>query len=207
MDLISLFSMSFIIALSGALMPGPLLAAVMNESLRNGSKAGPLMTLGHAIPELIIVALIAMGLTYIMNIQVIIKSIALLGSAVLFFFGISMIFNARNTHALQHTPQQSSCSWMVIRGLVMSITNPYWSLWWLTVGGGLIISAQKSGLIGLAIFFSGHIIADLAWYTFVSISLAKSKKLISPNVYRWIIMLCGGILVIFALLFLKELTC
>ena len=55
MEYFFIFMTSFVIALSGALAPGPLLAACISESTKHGFKSGPLMILGHAILEIIMV--------------------------------------------------------------------------------------------------------------------------------------------------------
>lgn len=58
--LFTIFASSFIIALSGALMPGPLLTATISESSERGFIAGPMMIAGHAILELgLVIALLA----------------------------------------------------------------------------------------------------------------------------------------------------
>ena len=61
MSYFSIFLISFTVALSGALMPGPLLAAVIYESTRHGFKTGPLFVLGHAMLEVLMVTFIILG--------------------------------------------------------------------------------------------------------------------------------------------------
>jgi hypothetical protein len=53
--LLTIFASSFVIALSGALMPGPLLTATISECSQRGFIAGPLLITGHAILELVLV--------------------------------------------------------------------------------------------------------------------------------------------------------
>ena len=60
--LITIFSTSFMIALSGALMPGPVLTVTVSESTRRGALAGPLMMLGHGILELALIMALFAGL-------------------------------------------------------------------------------------------------------------------------------------------------
>ena len=59
MTLVVIFFSSFMIALSGALMPGPLLTVTISEATRRGTVAGPLMILGHGILELALVLRLA----------------------------------------------------------------------------------------------------------------------------------------------------
>ncbi|MEM2309938.1 MAG: LysE family transporter, partial [Candidatus Bathyarchaeia archaeon] len=62
LDLLGIASLSFIAALSGAIVPGPVFALVVSESLRAGKIAGPLIVLGHFIIEWIIIFMIFLGL-------------------------------------------------------------------------------------------------------------------------------------------------
>ena len=53
---------SFILALSGALMPAPLLTVTVAEAAQRGVRAGPLIITGHAILELLLVVAVIKGL-------------------------------------------------------------------------------------------------------------------------------------------------
>src|SRR3972149_5217323 len=48
----------------------------------------------------------------------------------------------------------------VADGIIASISNPYWSLWWATIGLGYLALSSGQGLTGVAFFFAGHILAD-----------------------------------------------
>ena len=61
MSFLVLFFSSFVVALSGALMPGPLLAVTLGNSPHYGWKFGPLAILGHGILELGLVSLVFLG--------------------------------------------------------------------------------------------------------------------------------------------------
>ena len=47
-----LFVMGFLTGLSGAVIPGPLFAFVVSDTLKKGFISGPLSALGHVIVEL-----------------------------------------------------------------------------------------------------------------------------------------------------------
>ena len=49
----------------------------------------------------------------------------------------------------------------------MSAANPYWLIWWLTIGRGYDMFSMKYGWLGVALFFIGHILATspgTPWY-------------------------------------------
>ncbi len=203
MELISIFFASFTIALSGALMPGPLLAAVVYNTVRHGVVSGPLMIVGHAIIEIVMLAVIVFGLGYIVNNPIFVKVIYLAGSALLLYFGISMLLSLRNV-TLDIDAQPGKSSNLILSGITMSMANPYWTIWWLTIGMGLVIAARKQGLIAVAVFFAGHIFADLLWYSFVSLMIHRGQKIISLLLYRAIIALCAIALLAFGIFFALD---
>jgi len=189
-----IFALSFTIALSGALAPGPLLAAVISQSARQGAKIGPLIILGHAAVELVMVIFIVVGLARFINTPVVIKAISLSGAVILVYSGISLMLSIK-TVSLEESRMQKHAGNPVLIGIIMSISNPYWSIWWLTIGMGLVLAAQKSGLIGIMVFFLGHILADLGWYSFVSFSLSRGSERMGSGLYRMILIACALVLI------------
>jgi len=89
----------------------------------------------------------------------------------------------------------------VIAGLLTSISNPYFIIWWATIGLSYIALSQQHGIMGLGSFYSGHIMADVVWYFAVAAAVTVGKKIMSDHTYRWIIGLCGGFLVVLGLSF------
>ncbi|MGE5247687.1 MAG: LysE family transporter, partial [Verrucomicrobiota bacterium] len=80
---VAIFASSFIIALSGALMPGPLLAVTIRHTSRKGFVAAPLLVLGHAVLEGALLCLLLFGLTEWIKGEAAVIAIALVGSAML----------------------------------------------------------------------------------------------------------------------------
>ncbi|MCX8082018.1 MAG: LysE family translocator [bacterium] len=201
MELVSIFGLSFTIALTGALAPGPLLTLAIAESFKYGRKAGPIIIGGHALLEIIMVCILVIGLGKILNNQVVIKYISLAGALILIYFGINILRSLSKVSLNVSMKNSNSYIILFFQGITMSIANPYWTVWWLTVGLGLLLSVRNIGIKGLIYFFMGHILADLVWYSFVSYSIEKSKKIISQKVYIKILNICGIILILFGLYF------
>jgi len=198
---------SFVVALSGALMPGPLLVAAIREGVRQGARAGPLLTLGHGILEAAVVVLVYLGAGGFLKRPGPFAVVALAGGAALLVMGALMLRGARKATMAGPTgaaaPEESSggaagLGRTVLAGAGVSLSNPYWSLWWVTVGMGYLASAAAWGWPGLGVFFAGHILADLAWYWLVTAAVARGRKLLSDRGYRALIVGCGLFLVGFA---------
>ena len=81
--LITIFATSFVLALSGALMPGPLLTITLSESAKRGFRAGPLVVLGHGILELALVLLLFLGLAPVLKNDHVIGGLGVTGAVIL----------------------------------------------------------------------------------------------------------------------------
>jgi threonine/homoserine/homoserine lactone efflux protein len=207
----AIFVSSFIIALSGALMPGPLLAVTIRDTSRRGFLAAPLLVLGHGILELGLLALLLLGLAEWVKGEAATTVIALAGCGALLWMAVGM---AREVRSLRFDTDAGAAGaagsgagnarslWRpVADGVVASISNPYWSLWWATIGLGYLALSREQGIAGVAFFFAGHILADAAWFLFVGLTVSAGRGRFTDRVYRGIVGVCAGFLFFFALSF------
>jgi threonine/homoserine/homoserine lactone efflux protein len=202
---LSIFCLSFVIALSGALMPGTLLTAVVAESCGGSVWAGALISVGHALLEGGLLVLIMLGFSGIMRSNPFIGTTTIAGSIFLVYSGIQMLVSLRTIILDQALKRSSSPGRLVVAGITVSATNPYWLVWWITVGLGFALSAQKAGIAGVGAFFCGHITADFLWYSLVSFLIASRRAFISDRVYKIILRCCALVLIGFGIFFLLKL--
>ena len=191
---------SFLIAISGDVMPGPVLTVTISESAKRGFMAGPMIVLGHGILELSLMILIIFGFANIVNRPGVIGVVGLAGGVVLIGLSYGMLKNLKNLR-LDLTPDQNISGNPVIAGILTSLANPYWTIWWATIGVGYVVIAMKFGMMGILFFFIGHIAADLAWYSGISFLVTRGRKHISDRIYRGIILVCALVLIFFAVTF------
>ena len=81
--------------------------------------------------------------------------------------------------------------------MALSVSNPYWSLWWASVGAGLILTALKWGVLGLAAFYLVHWLTDLGWLNLMSFLTASGRGLVNERIYRGVLLTCGLALIAF----------
>jgi threonine/homoserine/homoserine lactone efflux protein len=201
--LLTIFFSSFVIALSGALMPGPLLTVTISESPRRGTATGPLLVAGHGILEFVLVIGIFLGLAPFLKSPAVFTVIAFAGSAILLYMAAGM-FRALPKLSLAPSAQSAPSHPLILTGILMSLANPYWTVWWITIGLGYILQSRQYGISGVAFFYAGHILADFLWYTAVSTAVAKGGHLLSDRHYRVLIAVCAAFLVFFAFYFLYS---
>jgi threonine/homoserine/homoserine lactone efflux protein len=196
----AIFGSAFVIGLSGAMMPGPLLTACVGYTVEDGFVAGgPLLVLGHAILEFAFVVLVLAGLRPLLQRPRVGAAIGLLGGAALLWMGYGMIASA--CHGMQIATQYEAGTLLaspVLAGALISLANPYWSLWWATIGLKYIALSRESGKAGVAAFYVGHEMSDVGWYFFVAGALALGRKAVRDTAYCWILGACGVVLLGFA---------
>ena len=194
-----MLALGFLIGLTGALAPGPTLVATINASLKGGWSMGPRVTLGHMAVELLMVLLIVGGFSLVVGDYA--WLIGGIGGAALIVFGVLTLREAR-TAVLPVAAEQAGTTRPFLAGAVTSISNPYFWIWWLTVGSALLIGAVSGGIILVIAFISGHWMADLGWFTLISSSIHRGRFALSEPLYRGILAACGLFLMAFGVYYL-----
>lgn len=199
-----LFWGSFILGLSGAVMPGPVLTATIGEVTRRGFAAGPLIVIGHGALEIALLAGLIMGLGAWLKQDVILGLLGVAGGCILVGLGVHAMRSVDSIAPPDRrvqAPNDRSIHGPVLAGMLTTLSNPYWYLWWATVGLSFAAESLVYGTAGLASFFTGHIAADLAWYCLIAVGVAHGRRLLSAKAYRGILTACGTVLVGIGVLF------
>ena len=200
-----LFIMSFGVGLSGALMPGPLLTVDIAESTRRGFWTGPIVTVGHAIAELVLVILLAVGLSEVLASETAFTVIGLLGGIALVLMGGAMLYDIIRKRVVFDDSRPGASSGLLIgKGITASLSNPYWFVWWATVGSAFLSKSLSHGPAGPVVFYVGHITSDLVWYTLVSFLISVGKKLLAGKPYYILISLCALFLLYIGVRFIVD---
>jgi threonine/homoserine/homoserine lactone efflux protein len=199
-EAIEILAMAFTIGLTGALAPGPTLVATVNSSLKSGWTAGPKVAMGHALVELFVFLLIVLGLATAA--QQYSSLIAVLGGLALIAFGLLIVKGSKK--ASLTAPTSNNAQNPYLAGVLTSAANPYFWIWWLSIGSAMVIDGLKGGLFLASLFMIGHWGADFGWYTLVSTSLDKGRSVLSEVNYKRILSLCGCFLIVFGLYYLTK---
>ena len=212
-----IFSFSFIVALTGAMSPGPLLTYTIIKSAKT-NKRGYLMGLwiiiGHAILEMGIILFLLFGFSFVLKNIAIVRIIGVSGGLILILFGafiIRDIFNGNiSTSFLNSRDEPNNDPGLVenkgienpvIGGIMVSMSNPYWWVWWATIGFAFMIQFNISfeKWPKLLAFFLGHEAGDLIWYLLVSTLAFFGLRHMNRKAYYGILMFCALFMVLFGI--------
>ncbi|MHB1316170.1 MAG: LysE family transporter [Christensenellales bacterium] len=197
--MVPIFLSALAVGFSGAMMPGSLLTYTIRQSLSQGPKSGFIIILGHALLELVLLVLIFLGLDIILQSQAAQIGIGIVGGLFLLYMGFSMILqSARNKVSVQMEEGKASAGNMFFSGIAISAASPYFLLWWAVIGLSFVMQSYNAlGYLGVAVYFIGHMTADVLWYGAVSCLVGTTRRFIKATIYRIIIAVLGGLLVFF----------
>lgn len=207
LELIGILGSAFLVGLTGAVAPGPLLALDIRESVRLGVRAGVLVSTGHAVADLAMVMALAVGISRIVDTDLALAVMGPVGGGFLLWMGWSMARNVPATapwsdgHA---QPAARSTAYPLLGGALVSVANPFWLLWWLTVGSTFLVSASPQGTAGTYTFYVGHILADYVWYIAVAAALGSGRRFMSDGVYRMVMLISALLLGLVGIAFVVQ---
>ncbi len=185
-----------LISMSGVMMPGPVFAVTVAKGHKNWN-SGFFIALGHAIIETPLIILIYVGFAKFFTSNIIKIIISLGGGLMLIYMGIEM-FKVRE----KIEKGEADLSYgSVAAGIITTTVNPYFFLWWATIGAALIIKASIFGLIGIILFTVTHLSCDFVWDLIVSSTVYKSKRFWNQKIHEIVFGGCSLILLIFGLWF------
>ncbi|PJC50802.1 MAG: lysine transporter LysE [Nitrosopumilales archaeon CG_4_9_14_0_2_um_filter_34_16] len=193
-----------IISASGVMTPGPLFTANISYGLHGGIKSGVKMAMGHTVVELPLIILLGLGVFSLETIPEFRTTISILGAIMLFVFAALQIKKTlQNKKTQDPKPKQGP----LITGIALSVFNPFFIIWWLTIGFKLISDAMSIwAFAGIVIVFGFHIWMDFAWLGGTSFFASKSRQIISDRNYKILMVSLSLLLIYFGITFLMDIA-
>ena len=174
--MLPLISSIVIISFSGVMMPGLMFAAALAKSLKS-PWAGAQLALGHAVIEIPIILLIYFGfLRFSLNNPAQL-ALNVLGGSMIIVLGVFM-YRAR-TEVVEKGKDLPHSAF--VTGIITTGINPYFLLWWTSVGSMLVLRFLDFGVTGLIVLIIVHWSCDLVWLSFLSNLVYRTHSLWSKQ--------------------------
>ncbi len=201
-----------LVAFSGALAPGPMLTLVVSSVAKKGFWTSFFIVVGHSLLELIVVISFFLGVLKYLENPLIVKIIGILGGLFLLYLGVDIIISIfRKKYIIdfksivkKRTITGKSTGIVIIKGILISLMNPYWYIWWITIGAAFIIKSVEFNIPGISSFYLGHISADFIWYLFIGFLINTGRKFFNQKIYNGILAACSLFLFYFGIRFIIE---
>jgi len=183
-----------------------MLTASITEAVKKGYRAGTSVVFGHVIVETIMIVLLALGLSQIIGLKTPFIVICIVGGAVLVFMGVNLIKSGQRSASVEIAEEEPKfVHGPIYGGIITSLSNPYFFMWWFTVGATFVFEGLRlAGLVGLATFLIGHWASDFSWYGFVSFCTDRGTAVAGDKTYRFVLIGCGVFLSVLGLVFVYS---
>lgn len=207
MDLLDFGVQVIAISASGVLAPGPLFFINILYGLRQGAKAGVKVAYGHTVVELPLIVLLAVGLFTSGAAMEYGGTIGLVGGVGILGFATLQITNLirkRNNHAAQPVAGNNSKG-PFIAGIALTALNPFFLVWWFTVGLKLVTDSATFGLAaGIVILFALHIWMDYAWLAGTAYLASKGRSVLKSKYYPLLLVGLTALLAYYGVAFVVQ---
>lgn len=199
---LSLFSFLIevtIISLSGVMAPGPMTAVTIGKGNKT-PHAGVLIAMGHGIIEFPLMFLVFFGFGFLFKINYVKPAIAFIGGLLLLYMAINMFKNIKVEQDSLNSDKSSSLK----AGIFLSAGNPYFLIWWATVGATIILRSVEFGILGFFLFMIIHWSCDFIWLYFLSTLSFKGSQFFGKNFQKISFIICTVLLTFFSFKFIID---
>lgn len=194
---------AILISLSGVMAPGPLTVVIVGKGARS-PMAGTLIALGHGVIEFPLMVLIVLGLGPFFQHDAFAVSVGLAGGLVLLWMAVGILRSIGSAGVEEAGPARVREASPFMAGILMSAGNPYFIVWWATVGATLVFRAWQFGVWQFAVFAVVHWSMDLIWDSFLSSASFRGTKLLGPRFLKGISLVSGVLLLYFGVRFVVD---
>lgn len=182
-----------LVSLSGVMAPGPITSVTVGFG-NEDPKAGAWVAVGHGLVEFPLMVGVFFGAGYLIDLPAVKSAIAFVGGAFLLYMGIRMLQGIKEAEISGASSKRSP----LVAGVLLSAGNPYFLIWWATVGASLILRSVEFGVLGFAAFAAGHWLCDLTWDTFLSAVSFQGGRFFGRRFQQIIFGISGGFLIFYS---------
>ena len=201
-----------IVAFSGATAPGPMLTLVVASVAEKGLWTSFFIVLGHCILELAVVISFVFGILKYLENPILLKAIGLFGGIFLLYLGSNILYSVFKkkmrvdfkSAVKKNSMNRKSTFVVTLKGITISLVNPYWYIWWISIGAAFLIKSVQFNAAGITSFFIGHISADFIWYLFIGFLVSTSRKFFNQKIYNVILIFCSLFLFYLGIKFIVD---
>ncbi len=188
-----------LLGLSAGLSPGPMLALVLAQTLRHGSREGCKIALTPLITDPPIIVITWAVAAKLAQLRPVLGFVSIAGAVFVLYLAWESFRPSREE---PQAPAEAPNSWL--KGIITNLLNPHPWLFWLTVGAAILAKALAKGWQLAVAFLLGFYLLLVGSKIMVALLAGHSRNLLSGQLYRLAMRVLSGLLAVFALLLLRE---
>ncbi len=197
--MVDTLALGVVLGLSAGLAPGPLLAFVISQTLRYGTKEGLKVALVPLITDLPIILVTLLLLSKLTDFKAALGFISFLGGAFILYLSYESIMTQPLQPAFAHAEPGS-----LKKGAIINALNPHPYLFWFSVGTPTMFKAQQESSLGALVFVTSFYLFLVGSKVLLALAVGKSRSLLGGRTYVWAMRVLGVLLFVFALLLFRD---
>ena len=188
-----------LLGVSAGLSPGPMLALVLSQTLRHGTREGCKIALTPLVtdPPIILVTLVLAS--KLAELRHLLGVVSIAGATFVLYLAWESFWPVRQDAV---TPAERPRSWL--KGIVTNLLNPHPWLFWLTVGAAILAKAMTQSWMVAGAFLFGFYVLLVGSKVLVALLAGRSRNLLAGRPYRIAMRVLAVLLALFALLLFRE---
>ena len=187
------------LGISAGISPGPLFAMVIAQTLRYGLGGGLKTAISPLFTDIPIIFLSIALLAGMSGYQQLLGLISLAGG----LFLLHMAYASFRPGDIE-TPSAATAMGSLLKGALVNALSPHPYLFWIMVGGPILLNAQAQGWLSVLCFITGFYLALIGSKIGLALLVNRSRSFLQGNSYRVLMKIMGTVLLLFAFLLLKE---
>jgi len=187
------------IGITFSLIPSPLLALLINETLRYGKKEGIMIAITPPLSD-IPVSIIALLIMYqLSSVNVLFGIISISGAVFLGYLGIKGL----RSHGIKTNPAKVKPQ-SLRKGIITNFLNPNPYIFWLTVGAPTVIKGWQQHYALPILFLSGFFFCLVVPRVIAACVISRFRNIVSGRGYIIVSKILSLVLVAFAVKLLVQ---
>ena len=199
MEVLQYIAAGLLLGSIAGISPGPLLALVINQSLKFGKAEGVKVAFTPLITDLPAILLAFFLISELSANENIFGYISLLGGAYVIYLGVESILSAGKEINIT-----SGSSRSVQKGVLTNFLNPHPYMFWISVGTPLLIKAYGVSFIASALFILSFYFSIIGSKIIIAFIADKSRTFLTGAAYVWTLRVMGVLLIVLALVLIKD---
>ncbi len=195
--MLTLFISAIILGIAFCAPPGAVTAESLRAGIAGGFKPVFLVQIGSLIGDATWAIIALAGAAILVQNAIIRFGLGIVGVAFLLYLAYGAFRAAWDDQLPQATAGQHG---HFVRGMLLSLTNPFAIAFWLGVGSAMAaVGVAAPQISDFAVFFGGFMFGAVIWAFFISGAIAWGRRFVHQRFFRWINVLSGCALAYFGL--------
>ena len=196
---ISFLVSGIVFGLVAGISPGPLLALVISETLRHGKKEGMLIAVAPLVTDLPVVFVSLLILSKLSHSHLILGIISFAGALFIGYLAYeSITVKPSSLHIKPINPRS------LRKGIITNFLSPHPYLFWIAVGAPMVLKAYRANVLSAIFFVGGFYVFLVGSKIATALLIDKSRNILKSRGYLYTIRTFGFILLVIALLFIRD---